>query len=164
MNLQEFKGKQENNKHILYWKTSQEQEVEKYLVERQTVSAAFTKLATIAAKGISSLQAYTYTDAQPESGNNFYRLKILHKNGAFSYSNTILMQRKKTAFDYTVYPNPVKDRLSIKLTNSATQHYIISLFNLSNRLIFQQKFSVPVNGLLEITKPAAIQQGCIFYE
>jgi Secretion system C-terminal sorting domain/SprB repeat len=159
VNLQDFKGKQENNKHILYWKTSKEQEVEKYFIERQTASADFTILDTIVAKGINPLQTYSYVDAKPEPGNNFYRLKILYKNGSFGYSHTILMQRKKMAFDYIVYPNPAKERLSIQFNHAASQHYTISLFNLSNRLIFQQKISVPVNGLLEITRPPAIQPG-----
>jgi hypothetical protein len=159
VSLQEFKGKQEANKNVLYWKTTQEQSLENYIVERQTASTAFTEIGKVAARGNSSLQAYELADLHPEPGNNYYRLKMMDRDGNYRYSNIVLLQTKKTGLIYTLFPNPVKELLSIRLTASGTQHYTISLYNLVNGLIIQKHFITTGNSILEIPRTSSISGG-----
>ncbi len=160
VHLQEFKGKQENNKHVLYWKTTQEEQVEKYIVERQTAASnAFVPIATVPARGGTSLQHYQINDLLPQTGNNYYRLKMLNKDGTYVYSNIVLLQRKKAGFAYTLYPNPVNNMLSIQFTNTGSQHYEVSIYNMSNQLILQKNFKTSGNNVLDIPRPSSAQPG-----
>jgi len=159
VNLQEFKGKQEAQKNVLYWKTTQEQNLEKYTIERQTSNSTFTGIGSVAARGSNSLQQYEFFDLHPAPGNNYYRLKMQDKDGAFNYSNIVVLQNKKAGFNFSIYPNPVKEKLTIQFNDAGTRQYSVSLFNLTNQLIFQKSFTATGNSLAEIIRPPSTPGG-----
>jgi hypothetical protein len=158
VSLQEFKGREENDKHVLYWKTTDEKNLENYVIERQTGSDPFTEIGRVLSRGSQSLQFYQFDDVQPAAGNNYYRLKMTDKNGSFTYSNIVVLQ-KKSAFGYSLYPNPVKDLLTIRFNTTAARQYTVSLYNLTNQLIFQQKFNTSLSNQIEIQRPPQSQSG-----
>lgn len=45
---------------------------------------------------------YTTVDQQPFNGNNYYRLKMLHKDGKFTYSIILLVKM------------PIRERLNLR--------------------------------------------------
>ena len=162
LKLLEFKGRQEENKHVLFWKTTQEQNLANFIIERQTVSSNFFEIATTAARNGNGLNNYQFADLHPAPGKNYYRLKMQNSNGTYTYSNIIVLQKKKAGLNFSVYPNPVKDRLSISFSNTGTQQLTISLFNLSNQLIFQKDFSTTGDCKIEIPRPDLIPGGLYF--
>ena len=89
----------------LNWLVSSETNAKGYDVERSSGNGAnFTKLGSIAANNNGK---YSFIDASPLSGVNYYRLKMTDIDGKFKYSEvrTVLFDGTTVLFD--IYPNPV---------------------------------------------------------
>jgi hypothetical protein len=85
----EWKAEPEQNKIILQWKTSQEEEVVKFVVERSTDSAHFFEIGEVTARGPGF--QYRFEDNKLGLTNSifYYRLKIVNNDGSFQYTDTI---------------------------------------------------------------------------
>ena len=51
---------------------------------------------------------YNFRDISKASGINYYRLRIVDKDGSFSYSPTVLLNVKNASTGFALYPNPVQ--------------------------------------------------------
>ena len=101
----------------LTWATSMEMNSDRFEIERSPDAKSWNKLGEVLASFISNVKnGYDYTDENPESGLNYYRLKMIDRDGTFAYSSI-----KSVHFpEFTwakLYPNPVNDVLNIILTN-----------------------------------------------
>jgi hypothetical protein len=81
---------------------------------------------------------HTYTDGQPFAGNNYYRLRIVNNDGTFDYSNIILLKNDAKRLVY-IYPNPVKDVLTISVTSLNAARYNYLVYDASGKLLFSGK-------------------------
>jgi len=159
VNLQEFKGRQQDSIHVLNWTTTQEQNLQEYIIERQTTGKPFKAIGSQPARGSTTQQQYFFTDAAPEAGTNYYRLKMLDRDGAFNYSKIVLLRKKTGSFDYTVFPNPATDRLSIQLFQTGTNNYLINLYNINNQQVHQKNIIVTGSQLVELPRPLSLPAG-----
>ena len=159
VNLQEFKGRQQDSVHVLNWTTLQEQNMQEYIVERQTAGKPFKAIGTQLARVSNTRQQYNFTDASPEAGPNYYRLKMVDKDGGFTYSNTLMLKKKTGSFDYTVFPNPATDRLTIQLDQTGTNTYVINLYNLANQQVLQKSIMVTGSQQVALHKPPSLPTG-----
>ena len=64
-------------------------------------------------------------------GNNYYRLKIVARDGTIQYSK-IAVVRFTNTFELSVYPNPATDEIYV---NSADELTRIMIYDLQGRLI-----------------------------
>ncbi|RYF84600.1 MAG: hypothetical protein EOO03_14565, partial [Chitinophagaceae bacterium] len=89
--LERFTGKLNSNGTVkVDWKTSTEINSDYFIVERSTDAQTFVPVSRVGASGISGMgAAYSSVDNLPENGTNFYRLKMVDKNGAFEYSRVV---------------------------------------------------------------------------
>ncbi|GAB4133397.1 MAG: hypothetical protein Fur0041_05590 [Bacteroidia bacterium] len=81
--LIEFNCSSQNDNISLNWSTATEENNHYFLLERSTdANSAFLPIAEIPGNGNSSIQHnYSYTDYNPVTGNNYYRLKQIDYNG-----------------------------------------------------------------------------------
>lgn len=88
-------------------------------------------MSTAIAKDNNNVAAgYTWFDANPFNGNNFYRIKAVDKSGHVKYSKVVVVKVGNGRADIVIYPNPVKEgTLNIQLNNEPQGTYIIQLFN-----------------------------------
>ena len=116
--LEEFNATKRQSKAVLDWKTSSEINGDRFEIERSPDGINFSLIAKVKAKGNSNLvTAYTFTDGLPETGNNFYRLKMVDKDGATLYSATRVLNFGKIESNLiSIYPNPASDQLLIRYT------------------------------------------------
>ncbi|MGB9665126.1 MAG: hypothetical protein ACPL25_09465 [Ignavibacteria bacterium] len=88
--LEFFRGKSENDKVILEWKSREESAVKEFIVERKSLNSDYIPLASIQPKGNNSYYSFIDETAFKSLGSiYYYRLKIVDYNGAVSYSNEI---------------------------------------------------------------------------
>jgi hypothetical protein len=86
--------------------------------------------------------SYRYNDEQVCSGTLYYRLKQVDLDGAFSYSNTVAVKCSEPKNNFTLYPNPVSDKLIIlesKLNSSTI--ISISVYNIMGEKVLDQILS-----------------------
>jgi hypothetical protein len=139
-----FKGERRLQEIRLEWVTATETNNKGFELQRSADGRNFSALsfiATRAPQGNSHTQLqYSYTDAGPVKGTNYYRLKQVDKDGKISYSTVVLVKSPGangiTFID--VYPNPVKDKVKIKLASTTVSKVDIFITDLAGRVIKQQ--------------------------
>jgi len=100
----------------LQWETIYEQMCNKFVVykynkQMETWDSIGMNLCNEVS--FSKLQ-YVFQDFNPEIGDNFYKLKQIDKNGEYTWSNVISAYWGTLQnLNYTLYPNPVCDKLYI---------------------------------------------------
>lgn len=107
LDLVSFIGIPDKDVNILNWKTVNEVNTEKFIVERSIDGNKWEYVADINASGNSKAErSYTATDEKPYS-LSYYRLKMMDRDGRYSYSKNISIERKDNTFRlYSVSPNP----------------------------------------------------------
>ncbi len=101
------------------WETTTEVNTTSFAIERGNDEKSFSVIGNEAAKGIGANQ-YDFTDNAPFKGTNYYRLKMIDKDGNFSYSNVVEVQLTADRLPLTVFPNPSKDKITISGSHIAT--------------------------------------------
>lgn len=151
--LVEFTGEKLSSKtNYLKWTTATELNNDYFEVERRDeFSEDFVTLDRIDGAGNSNaLLHYSYTDIDAPTGAAYYRLKQVDTDGKFAYSSTIVIGDVGDLADInSVYPNPAKDRLNIKL-NSDGGEIKISLVSMNGQEIVLEE-STSLYGFNEVS-------------
>ena len=108
--------------NLVTWTTVHEDAGDYFDLERSSNGKDFVQLGTIRAHGAGS---YNYTDIDPFTRINYYRLKMIEANGNFLYSQVVTANVARGELALEVYPNPAKDVLIIKTNGNASTAQII---------------------------------------
>ncbi len=143
VNLLSFTALRISNKvNQLNWSTSQEQNTSHFILERSTDGRNFTTIGQVTAAGNSSVQQnYAYTDNSPAIGINYYRLKMVDKDNSSRYS-WIRNVRNEGIADVAVYPNPVKDMMSVSIHSDKAGLSTITICDVSGKSIYRKNIAV----------------------
>ncbi len=113
LNLLSFTGSLTDGKTELHWNTADEVNTKLFEIERSGDGHGFTRIAIVNAAGRGS-NKYNTIDDKPQTGNNYYCLKMVDKDGKFTYSQVILIRISSSShFDFVMYPNPAANELKI---------------------------------------------------
>jgi len=94
----------------LNWNTLNEKNSAYFEVERAVNGQDFISIAKVAANGNSTLPiTYTFTDNQPATGVNYYRLKMMDLDGQFEYSDIVSLNFNMVQAGIRIFPNPGRD-------------------------------------------------------
>jgi hypothetical protein len=130
--LSEFSVDLRNNQTELSWVTDQESNSSHFEIERSADGTNWTKIASIAAKGNSSVQSkYAFTYKTPVSGINYYRLKMVDMDNSFDFSEIKTVRAAFTA-NVKVYPNPASNFVHVSLTANAS---VVRLLNTAGQVL-----------------------------
>jgi hypothetical protein len=125
LNLMSFEAVKQNKKTLLQWSTGNELNIAKYIIERSADGTAYSPIGEVTALNTQGTNTYNFTDAQPLSGLNFYRLKLMDRDGTFKYSPTRKIDFLVTTDDITIYPNPVTNaKITIASSGNCTGEFI----------------------------------------
>jgi type IX secretion system substrate protein len=117
-------GQPDNN--LLKWTTSQENGADHFDIQRGSDGAQFQTIGTVPATGNSSIPVnYSFTDPNPLSGMNYYRLKMVNQDGSELYSPIKSINfTTSMAVTCSIYPNPATDRIQVVLSNTNSPIYV----------------------------------------
>jgi Secretion system C-terminal sorting domain len=131
----------------LLWTTASEQNNKGFEIQRSSDGVNFIRIGWVDGVGnSSSLQNYSFTDAAPAKGKNFYRLNQVDIDNKSKLS-AILKVDFTSPFNITVYPNPATNMLNVQVSKSVTA---IKIFDAQGKLVWQQGNNT---GLLSISVP-----------
>ena len=133
-----IKAYQKNTGIEVEWVLQSESDMDHYEVERSTDGVAFSKTGTVTSNGNSSQPVhYSWFDASPVNGSNFYRIRSVGKDGIIKYSNIVKVAISKGIQTFTVYPNPMNgNTIGLQLTNMDKGTYSIILNNKLGQQVF----------------------------
>ena len=133
--LLSFNAKRAARVNMLSWITTQEINTDRFIVERGADSRNFTAIGEVTAAGNSSGNInYSFIDHTPVRGVNFYRLKVVERNGNTKYSDVRSVRNEGTA-DIAVYPNPVKDMMMVNISSDKIDRAIITITDMNGKLL-----------------------------
>ncbi|WP_460555424.1 T9SS type A sorting domain-containing protein [Ferruginibacter profundus] len=130
-----------DNSAKINWSTEQESNSSYFNVERSADGSNWITIATIGAAGNSGQRIdYGVYDNTPLTGVNYYRLKMVDKDGRYIYSS-IQTALFKTKYTVAVAPNPAKDFIHIYIAKTGSQVAAIQLLDAGGKLIYSTKSS-----------------------
>ncbi len=129
----------------LNWTTSEEVNHDYFVVERSTDGIAFKDLHQIKSTNqtAQSVHQYTYTDSNPTSGINYYRIAQYDLDGAHTYSaiKTVSLSSPRV---FHLSPNPFTEHLSIQYDFGNAETVQLSIQDTQGNSLFSE--SVLLNG------------------
>ncbi len=132
----------------LHWNTISESNNRGFTIERSADGNMFSPLAFLATKaadGNSKMAInYSYTDAAPLTGKNFYRLRQEDADGTKSYSNVELVTIVVGRAAISAFPNPVTKTLNLTGLPPGAKVY---LTNLNGKVCLEQSTESGVTEL-----------------
>jgi hypothetical protein len=140
---------------VVNWNTKGEHQAATYEVERSANGVSFAKQATVAAENTATA-SYSYTDAQPASGNNYYRIKAIGTDKVVTYSQVVLVKVGVSAALVNVYPNPLSgNKLVVNLSGVAAGSYRVRLHNGIGQQVVNQLVQGGVEAVVTVGTLAA---------
>jgi hypothetical protein len=148
INLNYFKGTQNGNKHLLSWKVNCTSDEAKFELQRSKDGTSFAPINAFTASKVRCASAFDFTDENPLSGNNYYRLKIIDVDGKYSYSSIVLLTQKTAHFDLvSLNPNVVSSQTAILKINTPVKEIVtIVLSDFSGRFIQNQAVALQIGS------------------
>ena len=145
VNFTNVKGYQLNNKISVEWKVESEINVTRYEVERSVTGSDFTKVNTLYVNGTNNpSNSYAALDESPATGNNFYRIKSVDKDGSKKYSPIVkVVIGKAGTGSITIYPNPIKGSvINLQFTNQQAGIYQVRLISNNGQMVYSNRLSI----------------------
>lgn len=130
---------------ILNWEIVPSPDLEVFEIERvvaQNGSMLWETLGKIESPQ-STVSHFSFTDALPKEGLNYYRLKMVEHSGEYNHSRTVAINLNKSEnADISIYPNPViAQEVSIEIPTFNNDTALIEIFDTKGQLAFQQSLT-----------------------
>jgi hypothetical protein len=162
--LLDFTGSNVNNQYTqLNWTTGSENGFDHFEIEHSTSNTNYVKIGIVNGIGDSQFQQfYAFADNLPSEGANYYRLKMVAKDGHFTYSNIVTVNFSLAVVE--IYPNPAKNVLYLKnnvnFTNSEPMEVV--MVNPVGQRLFSQTLTTAGETVLIVKFPVALADGVYF--
>jgi len=128
------------------WTVKNEINFSKYELEVSKDGLIYNNLASIPAVGRPS---YSYLQSTNINAKNYYRLKLLNKDGTFSYSKTILLANEFIK-SIAIYPNPAKDYITV-VSNNISPHSTFEILDVLGRKVVKESLSINSNNTIKFS-------------
>ena len=134
-----FDAVRKENVSLLSWSTTEEVNSREFEIQRSTDGKNWEVIGSVsAASNTTQKQDYEYMDELPESGLNYYRLKMIDKDDSFAYSSIKSVHFPEFSWAQ-LYPNPVSHMLHIDIRNSRVRK--LRLIDFYGRTLFKSDVS-----------------------
>jgi hypothetical protein len=122
------------------WTTASESNMNEYEVERSANSQQFSVVGRIPSKGnTNNLQTYSFWDAAPLHGANYYRIRSVSNTGEINYSVIVKVNQGAANATIAVYPNPVKgNTLSLQVNAMEKGDYQLTVYNTTGQPVLRK--------------------------
>ncbi len=148
-----FTGVLKDKKAVLKWKSSFEENIRDFVIEKSLNGKDFFPLKQVSPKNISGSE-YNTTDESLATGNNFYRLKVINTNGTVDRSAIVKINYNKgTPSNWFIYPNPAEGNTSLQYQSTTTKMIALNVTDITGKLISTSGYRI-IPGNNKITIPA----------
>jgi Secretion system C-terminal sorting domain len=131
----------EGSNVLITWKTAQEENSSHFDIQRSPDGIHWTVIGNLPASGNSIIEkSYSFTDNDPVQ-NGYYRIVENDLDGRLQYTNT-LGSSCSAADVFSLWPNPVRDRVFINIVTGNESRATIKLFDSKGALVKVQAATV----------------------
>ncbi|MBI1342379.1 MAG: T9SS type A sorting domain-containing protein [Terrimonas sp.] len=143
------------------WSTQTEVNIDHYEVERSNDGRNFLTIGNTTPRNLPGQNSYTFFDANPATGTNFYRIRNIDLDGRSAVSPTVKISLSKAPTEMVIFPNPFTgNNLSLQLLDLEKGNYRISVLSGTGQTIMTKIF-VHEGGVISQTLqlPVKLQKG-----
>jgi hypothetical protein len=133
----DFKGWNDNAINVLQWITETELNNERFEIERSIDPRdGFSTIGVVSGAGNSSeVLTYSFEDATPILGVNYYRLRQVDFDGTFTYSKIIAIDVKGLKGAQVFFPNPTLDIVSYQFSTTQKEALNITVMDILGQIL-----------------------------
>lgn len=136
----------------LNWETDDPGLLKEFMLERRNAAGEWTSLSTITVIDIRN--KYSYADLHPSKGYNYYRLRLIEKNGSISYSPIRQIWFASVDKGIEIYPNPASGE--INLQGNFDPAYPVQITDIAGRIILETRISSSPSRISLPSLPAGL--------
>lgn len=137
--LVSFEARKKNNRNQLNWATATEDNGTGFSIERSSNGVDFYEIGSVVGKGQNS--SYTFDDAQPLTGTNYYRLRITAPGAEDQHSNVVSIQGDSRSGAVTVSPVPANRSLHITCNDGSLNGQAATIYNIQGQEVYHTTLS-----------------------
>jgi len=157
--LLSFDARLKGSEVLLEWITESEINNERFEVEHSTDGKTFTSIGSLAGSGTSNkLNTYKMVHAFPRIDVNYYRLKQIDYDGAFSYSDieVVKYQSNRNNSIVSAYPNPFNQDITVQFSpsefSSTEKVRTIEVYDIFGKLVLSSEVAIEeLNTTLDLS-------------
>lgn len=149
--LVSFSGQKDNeNQNVLKWATADERDFDRFEVQRSEDALSFEKIGEVygiaanigsAAQSTPALAEYDFTDRSP-GFSNYYRLKMLDRDGSFEYSRIIVIENAGEQAVGSFYPNPSSGKVWVDVNALESGRWTLTVVDASGKNIVRRTYDL----------------------
>lgn len=155
--LTSFNARKQGKDNVAEWSTEDELNLESFIIERSNNAVTFTSVGKVRA----GLSRYTFIDKSPDRIINYYRLKMLDKDGEFSYSS-VKRVNNSGIVSINIYPNPTSKRLYIQIDSEKRAQVGIQVNDVTGKTVFVQKLTITQGQSTQVINIPGLRSGSYF--
>ena len=160
VSLLSFSANMKDNEVFLKWSTTNEVNAGYFEVERAYEGQEYVAVGTVNSNSFSGIQYYQIVDRKlPSAKQLLYRLKMVDKDGKFTYSNVIKVDNR--SFTLQAYPNPVTNFLKLE-HGPASAAAEFRIMNAAGKLV--QRFFPTIGSTYNLIPVEALSSGTYFIQ
>jgi hypothetical protein len=152
--LIDLKAEAQDEVNTISWKTTSEENANRFEVYKSLDGVNFTLAGEVAAAGFSqSVQSYSFSDASmTENVSVFYRLKLIDNDNSSSWTKilSIAATNAQTTKVQSVFPNPTSGVLNINFSQLSDNAFTVQVIDAFGK-VFQEVNSDELNGMSTIS-------------
>ncbi|CAN5378867.1 hypothetical protein BH11BAC3_BH11BAC3_02010 [soil metagenome] len=142
------------------WHVAEQLNIERYEVERSNNGRNFVKV-SVTAIPVTTSDTYNWLDVNAASGDNYYRIRTVDKDGSFAFSKVVKVNVAKNQSGMVVYPNPVTNgKIHLQMNNLQAGVYSVRILNSIGQVVLvKQLLHTGGNASHTILLPADVAKG-----
>lgn len=133
--IMSFDGQLVDNAADLTWVMENETNSKWFVIERSGVLGGYDSIGVVDGLNNNSMTTYTFTDNNMLTGDNYYRLRMIDRDGVVRYSKVVsltgLQQQAASTARMAVYPNPAVATINYTISSTSTQQVVVQVYNLA---------------------------------
>ena len=161
LTLLNFSGINNNSSNYLNWKTANEYNLYKTLIERSTDGINFTFIGEVLPFNNGLEHTYQFQDNNIMGLTKlFYRLKIIDMDASSKYSSIILLRNNQKAGDIYLWPNPITDNVTISMYSDVNTNVEVRIMDVAGKTVTLSNYNVVKgNNQVNVTNLTRIVKG-----
>ncbi|MFA6058903.1 MAG: T9SS type A sorting domain-containing protein [Taibaiella sp.] len=165
LDLLAFDARKDGQTALLSWKTANETKVKHFEIEHSVTGSKFVKIGTVDAANKLAQNDYQFTDRNPATGLNFYRLKMVDMDGAFTFSPIKQLEFTDSKMDISLYPNPATNELNIEIKSgncNDLSNAHVTLFDIAGRMVISKAWTEVCSNPVKVIDLSQLTDGAYY--
>ncbi len=128
----------------LVWDGKTPNSADNFIIEKSENGINFSVLGTMQGQLSEEMKEYHYMDEAPSFGENYYRIKVLHPDYKYTFSNIAMaMVRPNNNQRVMIYPNPVQSSLTIHFFDDIEETAVVQIINGFGQILRRIEIDMP---------------------